>query len=219
MAAVAPFVSLRDWRASLYGGDPAIIEQFLATIDVTLPAEWVRDHPCEQTRLRPDRIRCYLFDRVVDAAVRVSLERVTATRVRGGPVEVIHHPPPGGIERIAQWVAEFADACVRRAAAATSADCTHPAFGLRSALSPAAEMLFAQLADTADGKWPLTDQAQRLWDELISCCLTEQVAIDRTEFEKWLIESGWEEAAVTSIADRFFADSEWMVKRLAVTSP
>ena len=80
-------------------------------------------------------------------------------------------------------------------------------------------MLFTRFADTADGKWPLTDQAQELWDELVSSCLAEQVAIDRDELEQWLADSGWEREAATAIADRFFADSEWLAKRLAVMAP
>jgi len=57
-----------------------------------------------------------------------------------------------------------------------------------------------------------------LWDELISSCLAEQVAIERTELERWLADSGWKQQAVTSIADRFFTDSDWLAKRLAVSS-
>jgi hypothetical protein len=79
-------------------------------------------------------------------------------------------------------------------------------------------MLFTRLADTAEGKWPLTGHAQGLWDELISTCLGEQIAIDRSELETWLADSGWEKSAVRSIADRFFADSEWLAKRLAVSA-
>ena len=46
----------------------------------------------------------------------------------------------------------------------------------------------------------------------------EQIAIDRAELEKWLADSGWEKTAATSIADRFFGDSEWLAKRLAVSA-
>ena len=80
-------------------------------------------------------------------------------------------------------------------------------------------MLFTRFADTADGEWPLTDRAQGLWDELVSGCLAEQVAIDRAELGRWLADSGWEQEAVTALADRFFADSEWLAKRLAVMAP
>ncbi len=80
------------------------------------------------------------------------------------------------------------------------------------------EMMFTQFADTADGQWPLTGQAQGLWDELISTCLEEQIAIDRSELEKWLADSGWPTTTVTAIADRFYADSEWLAKRLAVSA-
>ena len=219
MAVVDPFVPLRDWRSSLYRGDPAVIDRFLDAIDATLSPGWVRDREYERTRLRPDRIRCYLFDRAGDAAVRVWLQRVTATRVRGGPVQVLRHPPSGDAGRIGRLVAEFADGCVLPAASAAGARCTRPAFGPRSAVTPAAEMLFTRLADTADGEWPLTDRAQGLWDELVSGCLAEQVAIDRAELGRWLADSGWEQEAATALADRFFADSEWLAKRLAVTAP
>jgi hypothetical protein len=80
-------------------------------------------------------------------------------------------------------------------------------------------MLFTRFADTADGEWPPTDRAQRPWDELVSGCLTEQVAIDRDELVRWLLDSGWEQETVTQIADRFFAESEWLARRLAVTAP
>ena len=58
-----------------------------------------------------------------------------------------------------------------------------------------------------------------MWEELISGCLAEQVAIDRTELEKWLADSAWEQTVVTQIADQFFADSRLLAKRLAVTAP
>jgi hypothetical protein len=216
MAEVDPFVPLRDWRSSLYRGDPAVVDRFLDMIDATLPPGWVRDREFERTRLRPDRVRCYMFDRARDAAVRVGLQRVTATRVRGDLVQVLRHPPSGDAGRIARLVAEFADGCVRPAAHAAGAPDTRPVFGPRSAVAAAAEMLFTQLADTADGEWPLTDRAQGLWDELVSVCLAEQVAIDRTELVRWLADSGWEQEAAMALADRLFADSQWLAKRLAV---
>ena len=219
MAAVDPFVPLREWRTSLYGGDPVVVDRFLAAIEARLLTGWVRDTEHERTCLRPDRIRCYLYDVKGDAAVRVWLQLVTATRVRGGAVQLLRHSPSSGTERVAQLVAQLSDTCVLPAARAAGAHFTHPAFGPRSAVTSAVEMLFTQLADTADGTWPLADQPQVLWDELISSCLAEHVAIDRTELERWLADSGWEQAAVTSIADRFFADSERLAKWLALTSP
>ena len=75
------------------------------------------------------------------------------------------------------------------------------------------------LADTADGEWPLTARTQGLWDELVSICLAEQVAIDRAELCHWLEDSGWERQAAAALADRFFEDSEWLAKRLAVMAP
>ena len=80
-------------------------------------------------------------------------------------------------------------------------------------------MLFNRFADTADGEWPLTDRVQELWDELVSGCLAEQVGIDRAELGQWLADSGWEPEAATALADRFFADSQWLAKRLAVMAP
>ncbi len=80
-------------------------------------------------------------------------------------------------------------------------------------------MLLMRLADTAEGEWPLTDRTQALWDELISVCLAEQVAIDRMEFSHWLRESGWEQEAAVALADRFFADSQWLAQRLALAAP
>ena len=43
MAVVDPFVSLHDWRSSLYRGDPAVVDRFLDAIDATLSPGWVRD--------------------------------------------------------------------------------------------------------------------------------------------------------------------------------
>jgi hypothetical protein len=219
MAVVDPFVPLRDWHTSLYRGDPAVIDRFLDAIDETLPPGWVRDREYERTHLRPDRIRSYRFDREGDAAVRVWFQRVIATRVRGGPVEVLHHPPAGDAGRIGRLVAEFADGCVRPAVSAAGARSTRPAFGPRSAVTPTAEMLFTRFADTADGEWPLTDRVQGLWDEVVSGCLAEQVAIDPAELARWLADSGWEQEAATALVDRFFADSQWLAKRLAVMAP
>lgn len=219
MGVDAAFVGLRNWRTSLYRGDQAVVDLFLKSIEATLPPDWVRDGNYESTRARPDRIRCYTFDRVGDAAVRVWLQRVTATRVRGGPVELIRQPPSGGPGRIGRLVAEFADDCVLPAARTSGARCTRPAFGPRSAVTPAAEMLFTRLADTADGEWPLKEPAQGLWDELVSTCLAAQVAIDGDELRRWLEESGWEPEAAAALADRFFADSEWLARRLAIMAP
>ena len=118
MAVVDPFVSLHDWSSSLYRGEPAVVDQFLPGIDATLSPGWVRDREYEQTRSRPDRIRCYAFDQAGDAALRVWLQRVTATRMRSGPVQVLRHPPPGDATRIGRPVAELADGCVLPAASA-----------------------------------------------------------------------------------------------------
>jgi hypothetical protein len=219
MAKVDPFVPLTDWDNSLYRGDPAVIDQFLERIDETLPPGWVRDREYERTRLRPDGIRCYLFDREGDAAVRVWLQRVTATRVRGGPIEVPRHPPSGDAMRIVRLVVEFADGCVLPAAGAAGARCTRPSFGPRSAVTYATKMLFTRLADTTDGEWPLTDRFQELWEELISFCIAEQVGFDTAELVRWLVDSGWEPEAATAFADRFFADSAWLARRLAAMAP
>ena len=80
-------------------------------------------------------------------------------------------------------------------------------------------MMFTRLADTADGEWPLTARTKGLWDELVSSCLAEQVAIDRAELRHWLEDSGWEREAAAALASRFFEDSEWLAKRLAVMAP
>jgi len=66
---------------------------------------------------------------------------------------------------------------------------------------------------------PLRAHAQEVWDELISCCLSEQVAIDRTELTKWLADSGWAHETAEAITERFFADSAWLAKRLALAAP
>lgn len=219
MPADDPFLPIRNWRRSLYRGDPAAVDQFLDAVDATLPTDWVRDLAYEQTRPRSDRIRCYRFDRVGDAAVRVWLERVTATRVRGGPVQVLRHPPSGDAVRIARLVAQFADGCAVPAGIAAGLRWTRPSFGARSAVASAAEMLLTHFADAVDGRWPLVDNEEELWEELITDCLAEQVAIDRTELEEWLVDSGWEQAVVAPIAERFFSDSRSLAKRLAVTAP
>jgi hypothetical protein len=36
MAGADPFIPLRDWRASLYRGDPAVADRLLDAIDSTL---------------------------------------------------------------------------------------------------------------------------------------------------------------------------------------
>jgi hypothetical protein len=214
MARVDPFVPLSDWQTSLYRGTPAAIDQFLDRIDETLLPGWVRDRDYERTRLRPDSIRSYLFDREGDVAVRVWLQRVTPTRVRGGPIELLRRPTSGDAEWIGRLVGEFADDCVLPAAAAAGVRYTHPSFGPRGAVTFAAEMMFTRLADTADGEWPLTDRFQEAWEELISFCLAEQVAFHPPALVRWLVDSGWEPADAAALADRLFADSAWLAKRL-----
>jgi hypothetical protein len=216
MAVDDPFVSLRNWGISLYRGDQAGVDLFLESIDATLPPGWLRDSQYETTRALPDRARFYIFDQAGDTAVRVWLQRVTATRVRGGPVQLIRHSPSGDAGRIGELVANFADGCVLHAARYASILCTRPTFGSRSTLTSAAEMLFTRFADQADGEWPLTEQAQVSWDELVSGCLTEHVAIDRDELRDWFKDSGWERQAASALVDRFFADSGWLAKRMAV---
>ncbi len=198
MTMIDQFAPLREWRAALYRGAANIVSRFLELIDATLPSGWIRDSEYERTRTRPDRIRCYLFDRTGDASVRLWLQRVSATRVRGGPVQLIRHAASDEPGRVALLVAEFGTGCVLPATAKTGVRFTRPVFGLGSVLTPAAEMLFIRFADTADGEWPLTDQAEGLWDQLVSGCLTEQVAIGRAELSRWLADSGWEQAAVTA---------------------
>jgi len=219
MARVDPFISLHEWRSALYRGEPADIDRFLDTIDATLPPGWARDRAYESARPRPERIRCYLFDQASDAAVRVWLQRVTPTRVRGGPIQVLRHPPSGIAPRIGRLVAELNDACVLPAVGATGARCTRPAFGPRSVVSAAAETLFTTFADAADGEWPFSDRIKELWDDLISGCLAEQVAINRDELVRWLTVSGWDQKDITAMTDRFFADSAWFAKRLALAAP
>ncbi len=212
-----PFLPLHHWRSTLFRGDKPAIDRFLQQLDARLPAGWSRDSDYERARQRPDRLRCYLFDRPGDASVRVWLQLVTPTRVRAGAVQLLRHPPPGHSARIGELVADFANGHVLPAASGIR--CTNPSFGPRSAVTPAAEMLFIRLADTADGEWPFGDRTQGIWDELISCCLSEQVAIDRTELTKWLADSGWAQVAAQTMTERFFADSEWLAKRLAVAAP
>jgi hypothetical protein len=218
MPSTDPFLPLRDWRSTLFRGDAVLMDQFLRQLDVGLPADWSRDTHYERNRERPDRIRCYLFDRPGDASVRVWLQLATPTRVRAGAVQLLRHPPQGQSTRIGELVGDFANGHVLRAAAAVGVCWSHPSFGPRSAVTPAAEMLFTRFADTAEGAWPFRDRAQEVWDELVSCCLAEQTAIDRTELTKWLTDSGWEDGAAETIAERFFADSDWLARRLAVAA-
>ncbi len=148
-----------------YTGDPSVVDRFLAAIDARLPPDWAaRDSANEQTRLQPGR--CYLLDKAGEAAVRVWLHRVTASRARGGPVQLVRYAPSGDARRAGRMVTEFADCCVLPAANEEGIRCTRPTFGSRSALTQAAEMLFTRFADIADGKWPLKGQSQRSWDDL-----------------------------------------------------
>jgi hypothetical protein len=214
-----PFLPLHNWRSTLFRGDKPVIDRFIQQLDANLPAGWSRDSDYERARQRPDRLRCYLFERPGDASVRLWLQLVTPTRVRAGAVQLLRHPPQGQSARTGELVADFANGHVLPAAAATGVRYSNPSFGPRSAVTPAAEMLFTRLADTADGEWPLQDPAQGVWDELVSCCLAEQVAIDRTELTKWLADSGWAQVAAQAMTEWFFADAEWLAKRLAVVAP
>jgi len=214
-----PFLPLHNWRSTLFRGDKSVIDRFIQQLDARLPAGWSRDSDYERKRQHPDRIRCYLFDQPGDASVRVWLQLVSPTRVRAGAVQLLRHPPQGQSTRIGGLVADFANSHVQPAAAATGVRYANPSFGPRSSITPAADMLFTKLADTADGEWPLLDHAQAVWDELVTCCLSEQVAVDRTELTKWLADSGWEQVAAESLTERFFADSDWLAKRLAVAAP
>ncbi len=213
MATVDPFIPLNNWPSALLRGNSAVVDRFLDRIDATLPPNWLRDREYEQTRPRPVRIHCYRFDRAPDAALRAWLQRVTPTRVRGGAVQVLRQSPTGDAGRIGRIIAEFVDSCVASAAQTTGIHFTHPKFGPRSVVAPDAEMLFTQFADTADGMWPLVGRSEELWDDLLSNCLADQVAIDRRELADWLADSGWDADAVTAIADKFFTDSDRLARR------
>lgn len=216
MSSADMFVELCDWRNSLYRGEPAVVDQFLNTIDGTLPVFWIRDHAYEQSRTRRKRIHCYLFEQAADASVRLWLDRVSTTRVRGGPLEVLRHAPSGDAARITRLVGQFTDDCVLPAADGVGIRRTRPSFGPLSVLGGAAETLLNQFADTADGQWPLSGHLQDLWDELVSGCLAEHVAINRDDLEKWVADSGWGQKIAAQIADQFFADSRRLAKWLAV---
>lgn len=218
MTALDRFVQLRDWRKSLYRGVEQSVESFLKAVDATLAPGWVRDNAYENTRMQPDRVRCYMFDPGQDAAVRAWLQLVTATRVRGGPIQVIHSPPSGDASRIGQIVEEFVKQSVLPAATKAGVLCTRPVFGPRSAITSAIEMLFTRFADTVEGEWPFNNRAQELWDELVTCCLVEQSAVDRDELSRWFGESGWDPPVAIALTDRFFADSNVLAKRLAAMS-
>ncbi len=144
---------------------------------------------------------------------------MTATRVRGGPVQVLRHPSSGDAVLVVRPFAELADGCVRPAAGAAGVRGTRPAFGVRSVVPLGTELLLTQLADTADGEWPLSDRVQGLWDELISTGLAEQAALDPAELHQWLQDNGWSPEAATALADRLFADSLWLSRRLAAIAP
>ena len=104
MPGVDPFVSLCEWRFSLYRGNDVVIDTLLDKIDATLPAGWVRESTYEQTRPRTDRIRCYLFDRPSQASLRLWLQRVTEPGSVGGPVQLLRPSPTGGTGQIGQLV-------------------------------------------------------------------------------------------------------------------
>jgi hypothetical protein len=216
MPAVDPFVSLYDWRTSLYRADRAAIDRFLDAIDATLTPGWDRDVKYEAARPRTDRVRWYLFDQPGDSAVGVGLRRVTDTRVRGGYVQVLRHPSADEAMRIGRLLADFSDGCMLPAAGVRY---SRPAFGPRSAVSAVAESLLTKFADTADGEWPLTESTRGLWDELVTACLEEHVGIDRNELSQWLVDSGWEPEVIPAIVERFFADSMWLAERLAAIAP
>jgi hypothetical protein len=180
---------------------------------------WYRDAEYERSRQHPVRpLRSYLFDQQRDASVRLLLELATPTRVHAGAVQLLRCPPGDRSGRTAEIVADFAKNQVLPAAAAASVTYSSPSFGPRSTLTPAVETQFTRLADEADGDWPLKQEAQNTWDELVSCCLSEHAAIDRSELTKWLTESGWSEEAAQEMTDRFFQDSNWLAARLAVAA-
>lgn len=213
-----PFLPLHNWRTSLFRGDKPAIDRFIHQLDVGLPTGWNRDLDYEQTRKYPERLRCYLFDQPGDASIRVWLQLVSSTRVRTGAVQLLRHPPQGQSARPGELVAEFTNSHVLLAATANGVRCSNPSFGPRSVVTFTVEKLFTLLADTADGEWPLHDYSQAAWDELISGCLAEQAAIDRSELKKWLADSGWAQEAAQELTERFFRDADWLAKRLEVAA-
>ena len=219
MPRVDPFVSIQQWRSSLYCGASLAISRFLDGIDTGLLPGWARDLEYERSRLRPVRLRFYTYDQKGDAAVRVCLQQVTPTRVRGGPVQVLRHSLTGDTGQIGRLVAELVSGCVMPAASVNGIRYTRPTFGPRSVCTPNTEMLFNRLADIADGSWPLDDQAKKAWDELVSGCLAEHVAIDGAELCRWFAESGWTPDTSKVLTDHFFKDSEWLAQQLAVLAP
>jgi hypothetical protein len=208
---------LNDWRTLLYRGSPSHLDRFLAAVDSTLPLGWKRDPSFEAQHLLT--ARCYAYDQPGDAVIGVLLNRTPSpTRLRGGVVRVYRNPL-GPTERIGALVGEIADTCVLPAAHAVGLQYARPRFGARSIITSVIESLFNQVADSADGVWPLPEIAKASWDDLISLGLAEQVAIDQQELERWAIENGWTQTAAAQLARQFFADSDWLARRMAVVAP
>jgi hypothetical protein len=206
---------LHDWQSSLYRGNSGAIDGFLTEVESKLPMGWKRDPREEQRYALP--VRYYIFDQPNDALIGVLLRNTTKTRVRGDTVRVYRNPP-GPTERIGVLVAELADKCVLPAAKAVGVEHSRPRFGVRSVVTPAIESMLNQLADDADCVWPLPANTKDMWDDLISMSLAEHIALDRTEFQRWATDSGWSAPAASELVERFFADSLWLAKRLAVAS-
>ncbi len=55
-------------------------------------------------------------------------------------------------------------------------------------------------------KWPPSQQAERLWRNLILTAFREDVALKPEELTAWFAASGWDEQAATDLTNRFYAD-------------
>jgi hypothetical protein len=197
------------WRRWLVKGQKRQIDKFLDKVGQRFAAlGWSREPVFEgQLNANPaqiNRFYCWVSGPENLPHVLLCLNRATDRRVRGGTYNL--RDTRAGIADLASEIQRVLAEVLEPAATEAGLEVTYSRLGPVSRVGPRTTEAMTALAESAEGQFPLSKEAESYWRSFVQTSYQEEVAIRPEELTAWFLASGWNERAASELTKRFYND-------------
>jgi hypothetical protein len=198
------------WRHVLVKGPKEQIDRFMAEVGKRFEGlGWSREATFQALLNRDphqiNRPHCWVSAQGTLPRVLLCLNRTTDRRVRGGTYDLRDGRP--GLVDLAREIQRVLAEVLEPAAAEVGLEVSYPRLGPISRVGAKTTAAMTALAEAADGRWPLPDEMESLWEKFVVTAVRDGVAINPEELTEWFVASGWDRGHAVEMANRFYGDA------------
>ncbi len=201
---------INSWRNVLIRGRKGQIDSFLTEVGRRFEnLNWSRE-PKREALLNgkehsPPHLYCWVSPPESRPRIALCINRTTERVVRGETYIVLDER--GGLTELARVIQYVLAEVLEPAASAAGLSVAYPRLGPISRVGPRTTAALTLFAEAGDGQWPILDELETVWRNVVVTAFREDVAIKPEELSAWFTASGWDETASAELTRRFSAEA------------